>query len=196
MFMKLFLIILLGTTITTNLFTEEIIIKEINNLYKTAKELHISKQPPDHHFYNYWDFETNILTGWKSVNKTESDDSPVMELKLFYKNNTISSVIYNEFSLSGDWGKTTEYYFWRNGSIAFIFSSLETFHGSVIIERTLYFDRAKKEIKKIKTVKDLISKSIIKDNPDSYLDNPPEIVNTFKNLLSRLDFKNKLNKNK
>ena len=114
------------------------------------------------------------------------------ELNFFYDEKNISLASYSENTPSGDWSKSTEYYFWENGATAFIYSVLGTFNGGVIVERSFFYDRDGNEIKKSKRVKDIKTKLLIAENDKRYLDNPPLIFHSFSEMLNTFKLQGRL----
>ncbi len=94
-----------------------------------------------------------------------------------------------ESSPSGDWMKTTEYYFYEDGNTAFVFSSLQTFAGNVRVERRIYLDPAGKIIRELKSVFDLSTGAEKPDDPDTYRDHPtwaiPSLNELFISLIAK-----------
>lgn len=94
-----------------------------------------------------------------------------------------------ESSPSGDWMKTTEYYFYEDGNTAFVFSSLQTFAGNVRVERRIYLDPAGKIIRELKSVFDLSTGAEKPDDPDTYQDHPtwaiPSLNELFISLIAK-----------
>lgn len=94
-----------------------------------------------------------------------------------------------ESSPSGDWMKTTEYYFYEDGNTAFVFSSLQTFAGNVRVERRIYLDPAGKIIRELKSVFDLSTGAEKPGDPDTYQDHPtwaiPSLNELFISLIAK-----------
>ncbi len=121
------------------------------------------------------------VSNWTVEKKDDNFDSVMSRCIIFFDKGRVFSVSMFETSPSGDWVKYTNYYFYENGNTAFIYATLNTFYGSVTVERRLYYDKNMKNIKELKDEYKLGTKeplSATGDDPDDvvgYMDNPPEI---------------------
>ncbi len=166
---------------------EEPVIVEIRALYREAKEFQRSEVVLPETWVRLWDEARGQPSDWQVWMGRPGGEPAMARLDLYLARRAVVSAVLFETSPSGDWAKHTEYYFWDGGATAFIYAQLRTFNGSAIVERRHYYDREGREVRALKSVRDLTTGQALADQPGAYLDNPPGLYLSATELLAGLD---------
>ncbi|PKA16404.1 hypothetical protein [Leptospira haakeii] len=152
-------------------YSESSEILRIREVYKSAQEFQKTNSNNSIEYVKYWDEDKKSLSNWERLDKNSKKDNDVLSfLRLFKEQDKISSILIEETTPSGDWVHTTEYYFYENHKMAFIFSILSTFYGNVRVEKRLYFDNSFRKIRELKSVYDLQTNKELKDRDGDFMD--------------------------
>lgn len=178
------IIFILSFLVFQNAFSQEPVIREIDSLYNHAQAIQKLPTSPQCSLFRLWDEKKNDYSKW--IVNPDSSDEIMVQLNLYYEGNQISSAWLFETSPSGDWVKYTEHYFWPNGKTCLVVAELRTFEGDAIVDRRSYFDSTGHNILKTKKVRDLKTGLERTVDVDNYIDNPPEIYPSFKELVTKM----------
>lgn len=86
-------------------------------------------------------------------------------------------------SPSGDWTKTHDYCFRRDGTLAFVFAELRTFNGNVRVEDRFYFSPSGRQFRKLRYVFDLETARRLPDGYANFMDRDTTIYLSRRDLL-------------
>lgn len=164
-------------------------IKEIKSLYTRINR--IIKEGKVQIILLYADSDGYDIKKW---NKLQNLDEKCLIKKqsiykawvYLYQNNIVKTIIHID-SISKDWNNTTEYYYYDNGKVAFIFRHHFTFlanltdekgmdiEGPFIVEERVYFNRKGERIRFLKKAfikhnkKEVPEEEVQQINPEFYL---------------------------
>jgi hypothetical protein len=162
-------------------------IEQIRAIYQHAKE--VEARPDARLFLMKRVRENELEPKWIMTDPLDNSEKFDAQFIGYADGREIVSAHLLESSPSGDWMKTTEFYFYDDGSTAFVFSSLQTFAGNVRVERRIYLNRAGKIIRELKSVFDLSTGAEKPDDPETYRDHPtwavPSIHELFISLIAK-----------
>ncbi|HEQ71294.1 MAG TPA: hypothetical protein ENN69_02295 [Spirochaetia bacterium] len=168
------------------LYADDPRLAEIDQLYATASKARENSDPA-YHLIRFWDEEAGDLSNWSEVGLADQDSPAVFEIRLYVKNGRVYMVTLFETSPSGDWTRYSEYCFRNDGTTACVYAQFSTFFGNVIVERVYYLDVQGKEIKTTKTVKDLETAEPMEDQPGTYMEQPPIVPASYRELKKLLE---------
>ncbi len=107
---------------------------------------------------------------------SEKENDILSTLRIFRNHDRVSSILLEETTPSGDWVHTTEYYFYENNEIAFVYSTLSTFYGNVRVEKRFYYDDSFRKIRELKSIYDLQTNRELKDRDNDFMDKKVHIA--------------------
>jgi hypothetical protein len=149
-------------------------IEQIRALYQHAKA--VEAGPESRLFLLKRVRENELEPRWIMTDPLDDSEKFDAQFIGYADGREIVSAHLMESSPSGDWMKTTEFYFYGDGKTAFVFSSLQTFAGNVRVERRIYLNRDGKIIRELKSVFDLSTGAEKPDDPETYRDHPTRAV--------------------
>jgi hypothetical protein len=138
-----------------------------------------------HQNFYYLDkqFNSTEESGWHK-NKGEGATISLSE----WSDENAKRIVLENTSPSGDWYSIDEYCFNGNGGIAELYSDLRTFYGNVqVIRKWKYYADSSVENYDIQTI-DMNTKKTINPDEANYMDNPPYLVKTYKDLADHFHF--------
>ena len=160
--------------------------------YVKVVESFAKRRGPQLVFADVADFELQ-RPNWKKFNsvklleKYREGNDVYDSANNWLKNNKLVLSAITLSSPSGDWAKYLRLYYREDGSLAKADSELRTFHGGVIVQQGLYFDRKGKLLKKTLDVFDLATKK--RKKPDSsYLSDDQADDDRFYRTTKKLPF--------
>jgi hypothetical protein len=159
-------------------------IKQIRAIYQAAKA--VESRPEARLFLMKRMWKNELEPQWIMTDPLDGGEKFDARFIGYADGREIVSAHLMESSPSGDWMKTTEFYFYEDGNTAFVFSSLQTFAGNVRVERRIYLNRAGKIIRELKSVFDLSTGVEKPDDPDTYQDHPTWAIPTLNELFISL----------
>lgn len=86
-------------------------------------------------------------------------------------------------SPSGDWTKTHDYCFRRDGTLAFVLAELRTFNGNVRVEDRFYFSPSGRQFRKLRYVFDLETARRLPDGYANFMDRDTTLYRSRRDLL-------------
>lgn len=89
-------------------------------------------------------------------------------------------------SPSGDWSKSHEYCFRKDGTLAFILAELRTFNGGVRVEDRFYYSPAGKQVRKLRYVFDLMTNARKPDTFSNFFDRDTTVYPTTDTLMTEI----------
>ncbi len=162
-------------------------IEQIRAIYQAAKA--VEARPEARLFLMKRMWKNELEPQWFMTDPLDGGEKFDAQFIGYADGREIVSAHLLESSPSGDWMKTTEFYFYETGNTAFVFSSLQTFAGNVRVERRIYLDPAGKIIRELKSVFDLSTGAEKPDDPDTYRDHPtwaiPSLNELFISLIAK-----------
>ncbi|WP_125250370.1 hypothetical protein [Leptospira wolffii] len=166
---KIFLLLFFLSSVAIYSESDEIL--KIREIYKRAQEFQKSDSSNSIQYVRYWDEDKKILSNWERFDKNSQKENDILSLiRIFSKDDKVSSVLMEENTPSGDWTCTTEYYFYENGKIAFVHSILSTFYGNVRVEKRFYYNDSFRRIRELKSIYDLQTNRELKDRSNDFID--------------------------
>lgn len=153
--MKKITILIILIAFTTAIFAKENPeILEIRKLYKKWQPFIYNTLENGETFYLYLSGDKYEIEKWS--NKKLNDDNLFLSNKIIIlENKNLGFFVYSEnFSPSGDWHIVSGNYYLKSGNLFFVFWSMNTFQADppVTVQKRLYFNKANKLIRKLKSV--------------------------------------------
>ena len=116
------------------------------------------------------------------------EDSPTFEsITLFESHGALILAERVRATPSGDWSETSSSYYRPDGTLAFVFAELRTFHGNVRVETRLYLDASGTVLRRLESVFDLEGGTPRKTT--GFERQEPILIKTAQDLKSELGFK-------
>ena len=163
----------------------------VSNARRYSEEERLQRRSLDPDRYvRGWNPNTGNLTRWILAQGT-GEKAMIVEWLAMYSSGggSVSSVLLEEMTPSGDWSRSTEYFINEDGSISVIITALATFYTNVILETELFFDEWGEPVHTHKVVKDLETEELLEEEPESLYRYPePIIPASYAGLLVALDF--------
>ncbi|MFB5651099.1 hypothetical protein ACE5IS_10670 [Leptospira wolffii] len=180
-----FLLLLFLSSVAIYSESDEIL--KIREIYKRAQEFQKSDSSNSIQYVRYWDEDKKSLYNWERFDKNSQKETDILSfIRIFSKDGKVSSALMEEATPSGDWACTTEYYFYENSKIAFVYSILSTFYGNVRVEKRYYYNDSFRKIRDLKSIYDLQTNKKLKDRSNDFMDRKvivaKDIITLFKLL--------------
>ncbi len=117
---------------------------------------------------DYGDFTENNPPVWRRT--LPASGEAYSSVDVWRADGTLRVAARFDTSPSGDWSKSHEYCFRKDGTLAFILAELRTFNGRVRVEDRLYFSPAGKQVRKLRYVFDLMTNARKPDGFSNFFD--------------------------
>ena len=117
---------------------------------------------------DYGDFTENKPPVWRRT--LPASGEAYSSVDVWRAGGTVRVAARFDTSPSGDWSKSHEYCFRKDGTLAFILAELRTFNGRVRVEDRLYFSPAGKQVRKLRYVFDLMTNARKPDGFSNFFD--------------------------
>lgn len=112
---------------------------------------------------------------WERPKTESARKDAYIQLSLFLTGRKVTAADLTRNSLSGDWTQKTDYCFRSDGTLAFVFADLKTFHGDVQVEDRLYFNPGGVKIRTLQYVYALYTGKRIEPEEGSFMAVPARI---------------------
>ncbi|MEI1279633.1 hypothetical protein V6Z05_14990 [Leptospira venezuelensis] len=172
--------------IAISAYSESNEILQIREIYKSAQEFQKANSDNSIQYVRYWNENTKDLSNWETLDKNSKKEDILSFIRIFKDHENVSSILLEESTPSGDWVHTTEYYFYDNSKIAFVFSNLSTFYGNVRVEKRFYFNESFKIIRELKSIYDLQTNKELKGRDNDFIDRKVVIVKDAVSVFEKL----------
>jgi len=128
---------------------------------------------------------------WRPIRPDDPEDIELF-LDIYRKDGRLFEAILHELSGSGDWSRSTEYYFRQDDSLAFIFRTLSSWtstdNSPITVEMRAYFSPNGAQVRETKKLLNPSTNQPISGNPGYFApENLPEIYPSSKEMIRRLN---------
>jgi hypothetical protein len=157
-------------------------IEEVRNAYAQCSAVQKQARPVE--LYERSSGRPSVES-WQRERPPEEERSG-RAMTLFLADGTLRMALERVNAPSGDWRQSIRHCFRSDGSLAFVFSVLRTFHGNVQVQDRLYFNPRGESIRKLRRVSDLSTGKPIKAEEGSFMEQEVQLFRSADDLLRAL----------